>query len=98
MSTQQNTKEIIEQLKESKIHGFNFFIYTGIKKILSNSDGDLILKLPSDSPKYNSVVIKLDVSDTYTLEFYKKYDLKNTVKDIYVDQLAETITRETGVY
>lgn len=98
MSTQQDTKTTIEQLNLSRIHGINFFNYTGIKKILTTSEGDLILKLPSDNKKYNTVIIKLSVSDTYTLEFYKKFDLKNTMKDIYVDQLAESITREIGVY
>lgn len=54
------------------------------------------------STKANYVIIRLDPSDTYTLQFGKivKYDLKPTGEfhGIYADQLKRTFEKFTGLY
>ena len=93
--------EIFEQLKASKIHGFPFFAYTGIK-VSEFSDESLYLKLPKNPSEFKSILVTYDIgSDTYIVSFYTDdvpLKSKDRHEDIYFDQLAELIVRETGVY
>lgn len=106
MNTTQQTetklvaKEIFKQLQASKVSGFPFFAYTGIKPSLF-SENALYLKLPRNPSKFKSVLVTLNLAtDTYDVDFYThedplKADDRHT--DIYNDSLAELIVREMGI-
>lgn len=92
--------EIFNQLKASRVNGFPFFAYTGIKASIF-SEESLYLKLPKNPSKFKSILVTYDLgSDTYIVSFYTHDDpLKSEDRhtDIYFDQLAELIVREMGV-
>ena len=88
---------ILQQLGGSK-----FIAMTGAKNLMSDENA-LQFKLPARFANYgiNFVIVKLDPSDTYTLEFYRYrgLDLKTiqTCSGIYYDQLQEVFTSVTGL-
>ena len=88
---------MLEQLQASKIHGFNFFAYTGIRSYTMAGEDTLILKTPRGS-KYDSVHVILTPMDEYDLIFFKGGFPKEAVRGIYCDMFAEIITRNLGVY
>ena len=89
-------QEIVRQLQASRVNGFPFFAYTGIKKMSQFSESELALALPRGPKPIKLVIVKYEYgSDTYTLTFYGT-NSKGVVKrleDIYFDQMAEIITR-----
>ncbi len=95
-------KEIFAQLKASKVNGFPFFAYTGIKSSLF-SEESLYLKTPKNPGGYKSILVMYDrVSDTYKVTFYDhesipKQDGEDVVRDVYADSLADLIVRKMGV-
>lgn len=88
---------MLEQLQASKIHGFNFFAYTGIKSYTMAGEDTLILKTPRGS-KYDSIHVILTPMDEYDLIFMKNGFPKEAVRGIYCDMFAEIIVRNLGVY
>lgn len=50
------------------------------------------------SRNINKVAIRLDPSDTYTLDFYKGVKLISSDSDVYVDMLHKIIESRTGLY
>ena len=94
-------KEIFLQLKASKVNGFPFFAYSGIKaSVFSNTA--LYLKLPKNPSPFKSILVTLNITrDTYDVNFYThedplKADDRHT--DIYNDQLVDLIVKEMGIY
>jgi len=106
MSTSQQTetklvaKEIFKQLSASKVNGFPFFAYSGIKPSLF-SETALYLKLPKNPSKFKSILVTLNLTtDTYDVNFYTHEDpLKSDDRhtDIYNDALVDLIVREMGI-
>jgi len=88
---------MLEQLQASKIHGFNFFAYTGIRGYTMAGEDTLILKTPRGS-KYDSVHVILTPMDEYDLIFMKGGFPKESVRGIYCDMFAEVIVRNLGVF
>ena len=93
---------LLEQLQASRVHGFPFFAYTGAMHV-SQTDNMLTMQMPSNPQKIAIVtVMYVKVTDTYTVLFYQRpkiaSEIKSVVENVYVDQLAETIARGTGVF
>src|SRR5271166_4088110 len=93
-------KTILEQLG-----GNRFVAMTGAKHFVG--DGNVLrFKLPGGSgfckDGINYVTVKLEASDTYTVEFFRVRALKmkqgKRYCDVYNDQLREVFTRATGLY
>ncbi|HEB0918906.1 TPA: hypothetical protein RY299_004611 [Enterobacter cloacae] len=90
--------EILKQLG-----GNRFIAMTGAKKFVALENGGLLFALPSNFAKngINHVKIILDVSDTYTISFYKVRGA--SIKEIksftmiYCDQLQNIFTQITGL-
>jgi len=103
MSEQQNIQvanEILSQLKQSKVNGFPFLMYSGAKDFVAGENA-LLFKIPNKK-LISAVKIVLDVGmDEYNLEFYKKkgfeMNVAKEIKGIYFDQLAEIIARELNI-
>ncbi len=93
--------EILNQLG-----GRRFIMMTGAKNILGDKDS-LIFTLPRGTTrnKANTVVIKLDAMDTYTVTFYKasanaavQCKVMGQFEGIYNDMLVKLFETETGLY
>lgn len=101
--TQEVPEIILDQLKQSRIHGFPFFAYTGIKEFnLEGEDTLYLKKIPTNPNKITGVqVVYNKGADTYKLYTFQKNQrviAKGEYPEIYVDQLARIITKELGVY
>jgi len=101
---------ILEQLKASKVNGFPFFAYTGIKNFVMAGDNpednpQLKLDCPSNPNHVSHIWITYKRgADVYELAFCKNnnnFDLtheEGKFSEVYCDQLAEIIVREMGVF
>lgn len=95
----QVAKTILEQLGGNK-----FRVMTGAKNFVGAPDS-LRFSLPGGGgfclDGINKVVITLDPSDTYTVQFYRLRGAKATlikeVKDVYCDYLVACFERATGL-
>lgn len=99
MNTTQQTesnfvaKEIFSQLSASKVNGFPFFAYSGIKAQIF-SDTELYLKCPRNPGKVTNVLVSYNMgSDTYTV----LVNGSERLEDIYADGLADIIIGKMGV-
>ena len=92
--------EIFSILNASKVNGFPFFAYSGIKPSIFSSEA-LYLKLPRNPSKFRSILVTLNrATDTYDVNFYTHENpLKAEDKhdDVYNSQLVELIVREMGI-
>lgn len=96
----QIAQTILEQLG-----GNRFAVMTGAKHFLADGNS-LKFKLPGGSGfcknGINYVVVTLEPSDTYAVEFYKirslKMKLVSKVDNVYCDQLQDVFTGATGLY
>jgi len=92
--------ETFSQLRASKVNGFPFFAYTGIKASLF-SEESLYLKLPKSPSPFKSILVVYEVAyDTYKVQFYTDDDPlkeKDIHRDVYADQLVDLIVREMGI-
>ncbi len=93
-------QEIFRQLKVSRVNGFPFFAYSGIKPSIF-SDTALYLKLPKNPSAYKSILIEYDYgSDTYNVNFYTDVEpLKATDRhtDVYADSMVDLIVSEMKI-
>ena len=105
MSQTQNQvvpETILEQLRMSRVHGFSFFSYTGIKAYNLEGEDTLYLKeIPRNPKGITGIQIVYDYGwDSYKMAFFKSNQRTiptKEFKDIYFDQLAEIIVNEMGV-
>ena len=98
MSATTPAKILLEQLRAAKVNGFPFFAYMGIKQT-STTENMVTLKMPKNPKDIEYVYVTYDRgTDTYGIMFYKGFVAKSTINDVYVDQLAETIAKGTGVF
>jgi hypothetical protein len=94
--TNQIAQTIIAQLG-----GNRFFAMTGAKYPVAFENG---LQFTLPGRKINSVVIRLDANDTYTVMFNKKTNYGIDIKlvasatGVYADQLQSVFTENTGLY
>ena len=84
-----------------QLGGNKFLAMTGAKYLVAGAN---FLQFTIPGRKINSVVIRLDPNDTYTLLFNKKtnmgVDIKNVAKatGVYADRLQSIFTENTGLY
>ncbi len=93
----QVAQTILEQLG-----GRRFLAMVGAKNIAGDESSVQFSIGNGAKNKINKVRVKLEDSDTYTVEFWSirgaKFDLVSTFSDVYCDQLQEIFTAETGFY
>ena len=97
-------KTIYDQLAVSKVNGFPFFNYTGIKKMVYDNEQNtlIFIEIPKNPNHISMIKIKYDYGyDLYNLEFYhikkRLTTLKESINGIYNDQLADLIVDKMGV-
>jgi hypothetical protein len=91
----------IAQTILAQLGGNRFIAMTGARYLVA---GDNFLQFQLPNRKINSVVVRLDENDTYTMLFNKKtnmgIDIKNVASatGVYADQLQSIFTEKTGLY
>jgi len=103
---------ILNELRLSKVNGFPFVAYTGIKDFVfmgggKNLNGDqlhdyelMLAKIPKNPNHVQKIQIVYEYGlDTYKILITKQGDglPSKTINDVYVGTLAEIIVREMGV-
>ncbi len=91
---------IIDQLNASRVNGFPFFAYTGLKKfVLIGNDTVQFNKVPRNPKDIEKIVIKYDQGqDLYNIILFKRNDPTPINFDgIFFDQLADVIVDGMGV-
>lgn len=92
--------EIMSLLKQSKVGGFPFFMYSGAKEFVGGKDF-LQLKIPNRKRIAKIRIVLDEGRDLYNLEFYKKkgFEMKkaNSIDGIFFDQVVEIILRELNI-
>lgn len=98
-SGQEVANGILEQLGGQK-----FLVMTGAKNLLSFNEpghGGLQFKLPRSGARaklgIDAVRITLELSDTYTMDFYKGMTKVRSIGLLYSDDLRKTFTEVTGL-
>jgi len=94
---------ILDQLKNSKVHGFPFFAYTGIKGFtMVGNESLMLVKIPRNPKSVTNITISYDeTQDLYNLYLFRKH--QSTIpqaeyQGLFFDQLVEIITKSMGVY
>ncbi len=91
----------IAQTILQQLGGNRFIAMTGAKYFVDCGNA---LQFTLPNRKINSVVVRLDGDDTYTMLFNKKtnygIDIKCVASEsgLYADQLQSTFTEKTGLY
>ena len=86
-----NPKEIAVFLSR---HGYKFWSW-GVSNIYPASNKGLVLKVNGHHLKGGYVVITLDYSDTFRINYLNRVGrLINTDTDVYIDELFNTIDRQ----
>ena len=99
-----NTKQVAETILD-QLGGNRFVAMTGAKNFVYG-DKDGVPYLSMKLPRGKHMTIKLDPSDTYTMELAKistrNFTFKKTVIEesshVYCDMLQNEFTRMTGLY
>ena len=91
-------KEILNQLNQSRIHGFPFFAYTGMKPLGVISDTEISMKAKRNPSGFSKVGVKYNYdSDTYTVKFIKNSGIVESVDDVYFNEMAQLIVDKLGI-
>lgn len=96
------TTSTVANTIRQQLGGQRFVAMTGARDLVDIGNG-LAFRLPRGLAKagINSVVVRLDPSDTYTVMFNKRrgVDLKHVAAHtfVYADQLQALFTAETGL-
>lgn len=93
------TQEIIlDQLRASRVNGFPFFAYTGIKKYVMLGSNELKLECPRNPKRINTIWITYDVGqDLYNVSLRRDSIPVERFEGVFFDQLAEIIANGIGV-
>ena len=85
----------------AQLGGNRFIAMTGAKNFVGTENA-LHFHIPGR--KINSVVVRLDANDTYTVMFNKRTNMGVNIKSVssatmvYADKLREVFTEHTGLY
>jgi hypothetical protein len=85
----------------SQLGGSRFVAMTGAKNLVAGHNS-LSMHIGQNAKKVTHVRIRLDPSDTYTVEFVRisksNFKVLTTVSDVYCDMLQEIFTQHTGLH
>lgn len=97
----ETAKTILEQLEQSfdmTVNGRKVSIlsYIGVKQNTIVYDENMIM---FQVPKRKKIIITLNGSDLYDIDLYslKKFDYEKRVKDVYAEQLKDTVFSLLGI-
>ena len=90
---------MLDELLQSKVRGFPFFSYTGIKDyLLMGNDSLMLSPVPPNPNKISAIQINYNQgADAFNLVAYRGNDRISTSQDLYVGDLADSIVKIMGV-
>jgi hypothetical protein len=89
----------VAQIIAQQLGGKALFML-GAKDMVACPDA-LMFRIGRNAKSINKIVVRLDPSDTYTVEFWRgrsNLRMVSSFSDIYVDSLHGLIESETGMY
>ena len=91
---------MLDELYQSKVRGFPFFVYTGIKDYLLMGNDSLMLKdIPPNPNKISAIQINYDKgADGFTIDYYVGNNRVADPQILYVGDLADAIVQKMGVW
>ena len=97
--THQIPQGMLDELFQSKVRGFPFFAYTGIKDYLLMGNDSLMLNpLPPNPNKISAIQINYDKgADGFTIDYYVGNNRVADPQILYVGDLADAIVQKMGV-
>jgi len=92
-------QNMLDELLQSKVRGFPFFSYTGIKDYLLMGNDSLMLNpLPPNPNKISAIQINYDKgADGFTIDYYVGNNRVADPQILYVGDLADAIVQKMGV-
>ena len=92
-------QDMLDELLQSKVRGFPFFSYTGIKDYLLMGNDSLMLNpLPPNPNKISAIQINYDKgADGFTIDYYVGNNRVADPQILYVGDLADAIVQKMGV-
>ena len=97
--THQIPQGMLDELLQSKVRGFPFFAYTGIKDyLLMGNDSLMLSPVPPNPNKISAIQINYNQgADAFNLVAYRGNDRISTSQDLYVGDLADSIVKIMGI-
>jgi len=91
---------MLDELFQSKVRGFPFFVYTGIKDYLLMGNDSLMLKpIPPNPNQISAIQINYDKgADGFTIDYYVGNNRVANSEILYVGDLADAIVQKMGVW
>ena len=91
---------MLDELYQSKVRGFPFFAYTGIKDYLLMGNDSLMLKpIPPNPNQISAIQINYDKgADGFTIDYYVGNNRVANSEILYVGDLADAIVQKMGVW
>ena len=91
---------MLDELYQSKIRGFPFFAYTGIREFVMMGNDSLMLKdIPPNPNKISAIQINYDKgADGFTIDYYVGNSRVANPEILYVGDLADAIVQKMGVW
>ena len=91
---------MLDELLQSKVRGFPFFSYTGIKDYLLMGNDSLMLNpLPPNPNKISAIQINYDKgADGFTMVYFVGNNRVADPQILYVGDLADAIVQKMGVW
>ena len=98
--THQIPQGMLDELYQSKVRGFPFFVYTGIKDYLLMGNDSLMLKpIPPNPNQISAIQINYDKgADGFTIDYYVGNNRIANSEILYVGDLADAIVQKMGVW
>jgi len=97
--THQIPQGMLDELLQSKVRGFPFFAYTGIKDYLLMGNDSLLLKpIPPNPTGITAIQINYNKgADGFTMVFFVGNNRVANPEILYVGDLAENIVQKMGI-
>jgi len=89
---------MLDELYQSKIRGFPFFAYTGIREFVMYGNDSLMLKdIPPNPNKISHIQINYDKgADGFTIDYFVGNSRVANPQILYVGDLADAIVEKMG--
>jgi len=90
---------MLDELLQSKVRGFPFFSYTGIKDYLLMGNDALMLKpIPPNRGGVTAILVNYNKgADSFHIVYYMENDPIETTGELYVGDLSDNIIHKMGI-
>ncbi len=92
-------QDMLDELYQSKVRGFPFFVYTGIREFVMMGNDSLLLKeIPPNPNKISAIQINYNKgADGFTIDYFVGNSRVANPQILYVGDLAPAIVDKMGI-